>query len=54
MVWYTANTKPNQECSDCGGNLIEDDFIFPKDIEKKGTSITSKTQLNEGMRSMWI
>lgn len=53
-VWYTANTKHNQECSDCGGNLIEDDFIFPKDIDKKGTGITSNTPLNEALRSTWI
>lgn len=23
-TWYTANTKPNQKCSDCGGVLVED------------------------------
>lgn len=41
-VWYTANTRPNQKCGDCGGNLIEEDLIIPKDIEMKKESTINK------------
>jgi hypothetical protein len=33
-VWYTANTRPNQKCGDCGGYLRETELIRAKDIEK--------------------
>lgn len=33
-VWYTANTRPDQKCSDCGGYLREIELINAKDIEK--------------------
>lgn len=33
-VWYTANTRPNQKCGDCGGYLRETELIRAKDIDK--------------------
>lgn len=29
-TWYTANTSPNQKCSDCGGVLVEDNNMLSK------------------------
>lgn len=31
QTWYTANTKPNQKCGECGGDLIEEDLINSND-----------------------
>lgn len=34
QAWYTANTRLNQKCSECGGLLVEEelDFIKSKDV----------------------
>lgn len=31
QVWYTANTRPNQKCASCGGDLIEKNEPEQKD-----------------------
>ncbi len=51
-VWYTANTRPNQKCSGCGGNLVEEDFIFPKDIETKKEGLVNKDDQDAAIHSM--
>ncbi len=42
--WYTANTRPNQKCSSCGGTLIEEDFIPSKDIENNESDDNIKSK----------
>jgi|GEM_PF-3568822 len=37
-VWYTANTKLNQKCSDCGGLLIED-ILLSSSVKKDKSDI---------------
>lgn len=37
-TWYTANTRPNQKCSECNGNLIQCDSIFPENVDTKKTA----------------
>lgn len=46
-IWYTANTRPNQECSECGGDLTSEDLITEKDIKIKGSSIIYKNEENK-------
>lgn len=39
--WYTANTKPNQRCSECDGLLVEVEleYLKPKDIISEPQSV---------------
>jgi hypothetical protein len=41
-IWYTANTRPNQKCSDCGGYLCQTELIDAKYIEKYSDCIDVK------------
>jgi transcription initiation factor IIE alpha subunit len=42
-TWYTANTKPNQKCSDCDGVLVEDTSFTDKD-KKDNQDIKTSSQ----------
>jgi predicted nucleic acid-binding Zn-ribbon protein len=37
QTWYTANTRPNQKCIECGGDLNEYDIINSEAINKEDT-----------------
>jgi hypothetical protein len=34
-VWYTADTRPDQLCSECGGELKEEDIVINKQMISK-------------------
>jgi rRNA maturation endonuclease Nob1 len=42
QVWYTANTKPDQKCSYCGGALQEVKLILDEDTEKNSNGAKKK------------
>lgn len=44
-IWYTANTRPNQKCGECGGYLRETELICAKEIEK--TQVIANEKKNE-------
>jgi tRNA(Ile2) C34 agmatinyltransferase TiaS len=43
-TWYTANTKPNQKCSNCKARLREVDFIPTKEnvLDKNQKHVTAE------------
>ncbi|MFL0248334.1 hypothetical protein [Candidatus Clostridium stratigraminis] len=45
QAWYTANTRLNQKCSECGGLLVEEELNF---IRSEEVSIKPEPSKNCG------